>query len=98
MKGVIKAPSLQGGKNAERVQMVDKGSLDTNEVVKCEMTFKGSKYGGIYCYKTFIRTSSKLAATIQKRDLQTVATSLKTLPDSAVLKKENSLGGIIRQE
>lgn len=35
MKGVIKAPSLQGGKNAEQVQMVDKGSLDTNEVVKC---------------------------------------------------------------
>lgn len=29
------APSLQGGKNAEQVQMVNKGSLDTNEVVKC---------------------------------------------------------------
>lgn len=62
------------------------------------MTFKGRKHGGIYCYKTFIRTSSKLAASIQKRDLQTVATSLKRLPDSAVLKNENSMGRIIRQK
>jgi len=57
------------------------------------MTFKDSKQGAIPCYKTFTRVSSNLAATIQKRYLQTVATALKTLPDSAVLEKENSRGG-----
>jgi len=34
-KVVIKVPSVQGGKNAEQVQMVNKGSLDTNKVIKC---------------------------------------------------------------
>lgn len=55
-------------KNAEK--MASEGSLDTNEMVKCKMTFKGSIYRGIYSYKAFIKRSSKLAATIQKRNLK----------------------------
>lgn len=58
----------QGGSNAE--EMVSKGSLDTNEMVKCKMTFKGAIYRGIYSYKAFIKRSCKLAATIKKRNLK----------------------------
>lgn len=55
-------------KNAEK--MASEGSLDTNEMVKCKVTFKGSIYRGIDSYKACIKRSSKLAATIQKRNLK----------------------------
>lgn len=64
----MKDPALKVVKNAK--EMVNKGSLDTNEMVKCKMTFKGSMYREIYSYKAFIKRSCKLAATIQRRNLK----------------------------